>query len=40
MWDPADVGWLRKQVDERLSSVFSTNFATMFEDFSEEVSGV
>lgn len=37
MWDPADVAWLRRQIDERLSSAFSTNFATLFEDFSEEV---
>lgn len=37
MWDPADVSWLRKQVDERLSSSFSTNFATLFEDFNEQV---
>jgi hypothetical protein len=37
MWDPADVMWLRKQIDERLSSTFSTNFATLFEDFNEEV---
>lgn len=37
MWDPADVSWLRKQVDERLSSAFSTNFSTLFEDFNEQV---
>lgn len=39
MWDPADVSWLRKQIDERLSSAFGTNFATLFEDFKEEVRG-
>jgi dynein heavy chain len=39
MWDSGDVAWLRKQVDERLSSTFSTNFATLFEDFNEEVRG-
>jgi hypothetical protein len=38
MWDPADVAWLRKQIDERLSLAFGTNFATLFEDFKEEVS--
>lgn len=38
MWDPVDVAWLRKQVDERLSSAFNTNFATLFESFKEEVS--
>jgi hypothetical protein len=38
MWDPTDVKWLRKQIDERLSSAFSTNFATLFEDFNDEVS--
>jgi hypothetical protein len=38
MWDPADVEWLRKQIDERLSSAFSTNFATLFEDFNNAVS--
>jgi hypothetical protein len=37
MFDPADLAWLRKQVDERLSSAFSTNFANLFEDFNEEV---
>lgn len=37
MWDPADVKWLRKQIDERLSSAFSTNFSTLFEDFNDEV---
>jgi dynein heavy chain len=37
MWDPTDVTWLRKQIDERLSSTFSTSCATLFEDFNGEV---
>lgn len=39
MWDPVDAAWLRKQIDERLSATFSTNFATLFQDFNEEVRG-
>lgn len=37
MWDPADVAWLRKQLDERLTSTFGTSFAALLEDFKEEV---
>lgn len=37
MWDPSDVAWLRKQLDERLSSAFGTSFASLFEEFNEQV---
>ncbi|WIA13292.1 hypothetical protein OEZ85_006876 [Tetradesmus obliquus] len=37
MWDPADVAWLRKQLDERLSSTFGVSFAGLFEEFSGQV---
>ena len=37
MWDPADLAWLRKQLDERLSSTFSISFAGLFEEFGEQV---
>jgi hypothetical protein len=38
MWDPADVAWLRKQLDERLSSTFGVSFPGLFEEFGEQVS--
>jgi hypothetical protein len=38
MWDPTDVAWLRKQLDERLSSTFGVNFSGLFEEFNEQVS--
>jgi hypothetical protein len=37
MWDPTDVAWLRKQLDERLSSTFGVSFSGLFEEFSEQV---
>ncbi|WIA33430.1 hypothetical protein OEZ86_006562 [Tetradesmus obliquus] len=37
MWDPADVAWLRKQLDERLLSTFGVSFAGLFEEFSGQV---
>jgi hypothetical protein len=37
MWDPADVAWLRKQLDERLSSTFGVSFPGLFEEFGEQV---
>jgi dynein heavy chain len=38
MWDPEDLAWLRKQVDERLSATFSTSFNGLFEGFNGQVS--
>jgi hypothetical protein len=37
MWDPTDVAWLRKQLDERLSSTFGVSFPSLFEEFNEQV---
>ncbi len=37
MWDRADKEWLRKQLDEKLSSLFSTSFNTLFEPFQAQV---
>lgn len=37
MWDPADVAWLRKQLDKHLSSSFGISFASLFEEFGEQV---
>ncbi len=31
MWDPADVDWLRRQLDERLGAAFSTSLPSLFE---------
>eukprot|EP00955_Chlamydomonas_euryale_P082872 363771-Chlamydomonas_euryale.AAC.20 len=33
MWDHGDKEWLRKQLDEKLSSVFSSSYASLFEPF-------
>lgn len=38
MWDPVDLAWLRKQLDDRLSTTFGISFASLFEDFQEQVS--
>ncbi|GMH41208.1 hypothetical protein BSKO_09118 [Bryopsis sp. KO-2023] len=32
MWDMNDKEWLQKQLDEKLNSIFSTNWSTVFED--------
>lgn len=36
MWDPADVSWLHKQLEDRLSSVFSTSWNDLFEAYGGE----
>jgi hypothetical protein len=37
MWDAGDRTWLAKQMDERLSSTFSSSMATLFEATNNEV---
>ncbi len=36
-WDAADKEWLRRQQDEKLSALFSSSFAQLFEPFGESV---
>lgn len=36
MWDPADLAWLRKQLEDRLSSVFSVSWNDLFEPYGGE----
>ncbi|GFH10191.1 dynein-1, subspecies f, partial [Haematococcus lacustris] len=37
MWDANDKEWLRKQLDEKLLSSFSTSYSQVFEAFGEQV---
>jgi hypothetical protein len=36
MWDPADRAWLHKQLEDRLSSMFSTSWRDLFELYGGE----
>ena len=36
MWDPADVAWLHKQLEDRLSSIFSISWNDLFEPYGGE----
>lgn len=37
MWDHNDKAWLRKQLDEKLGSVFSQSYSSLFEPFGGEM---
>lgn len=37
MWDSADKAWLRKQLEDRLSSVFSVSWTDLFEPYGGDI---
>lgn len=37
MWDAGDKEWLRKQLDEKLQSLFSSSFPQLFEAYEENI---
>lgn len=37
MWDPTDKEWLRKQLDDKLGSLFAQSYASLFEPYGGEM---